>query len=250
MKKLFLLVLFGFVLFLGACDVQGIVDKYGKDSNEDDTNENSDNDSGTIVSDDHKAEDVTNIVKTLKDDKGFYIKYKAKSESSEDYGETSAETIAFGANKDIYYYAFGSEEHIFDASDKTKLVSYEKQEDGWTKEELVYAELGMSEEDGSQMMESYFLSVSIYMTMYQAYEATQMIKTTATIAGRSCDKYTTAAATLGAAYSFSMYIDKATGICLKWEAAGSSVEGSGSASFECLDFKTSYNITIPTNIVD
>ena len=242
MKKIFLVLLFGFIfLFLGACNLQNIANNIGGDGDGD-----GGSDDGTTLSEEHKSAEVENKVKELKDDKGFYIKYKVSSTSSD--SDDTEEILEYGANKDLYYYNVGYSEIVVDLSDKTKMVSYDKEEDGWYKTELVYAELGMTEADAKEMMESYFLAISGYMTMYQAYEGMKMTKTSGTVAGRSCDKYSQKDATIGAAVSYSFYIDKATGICLKWEVSGVSTEGSGSASFECLEFKTSYNVTVPTDI--
>ena len=89
------------------------------------------------------------------------------------------------------------------------------------------------------------MMINGFMTMYQAYEGMDAVKTSDTVAGRSCDKYTISYASLGVAVTYSFSIDKATGACLKWDISGASVDASGSVSFVCKEFKTNYKITLP-----
>ena len=66
-----------------------------------------------------------------------------------------------------------------------------------------------------------------------------------TVAGRSCERYKSSASAMGvAAYGVNFYIDKETGICLKYTidiAAGGSLSN---MTFECTEFKTS-GVSLP-----
>ncbi|MCL2615593.1 MAG: hypothetical protein FWD30_02210 [Dehalococcoidia bacterium] len=83
-----------------------------------------------------------------------------------------------------------------------------------------------------------------WMWYYDDYSSDMKKDGTQTIAGRNCDKYTYQIAGWGVAYKQVVCIDKQTGVCLKWAFDMASVQGSGSFSFECTEFKTS-GVTLP-----
>lgn len=67
-----------------------------------------------------------------------------------------------------------------------------------------------------------------------------------TVAGRDCEKYTQTATGYGSTFTAVFYVDKATGICMKFSYdVDSANEGqSFDLTFECLEFKTS-GVTFP-----
>ena len=249
MKKIFLVIVFAFcMLFLVGCNVSDLVDKYGDKDDENYTTENNENNgnnnqTSSAVSQDHKAEEVETKLQTLIDTNGLFLKYEYHSKDSD--GEEETGTIAFGADGDIYYIMTDDEEEAyFDFSDNTKLVSYRKYDGEWSKEEMIYNE-DFTKEQAEEITKAYSSMVTGFMTMYQAYEELDAVKTSDTVAGRACDKYTTVVATFGVSITYSFSLDKATGACLKWDISGFTTEGSGSVSFECKEFKTNFKITLP-----
>ncbi|MCR5422545.1 MAG: hypothetical protein K6E74_02800 [Bacilli bacterium] len=249
MKKIFVFVLFAFaMLFLVGCNVEDLVDKYaGQDGDSGDTNTNTDNnnnnnDDGSTVSDDHKAEEVEEKLQTLIDANGLFLRYEYHSKDND--GEEETGDIAFGADGEVYYILTGDDECYFDLSDDTKFVIYQKNEDEWTKQTIVYDEY-YTKDQAQEIANAYTMMVNGFMTMYQAYEGMDAVKTSDTVAGRACDKYTTAVSTIGVAVTYTFSIDRETGACLKWDISGVSTEGSGSMSFVCKEFKTNFKITLP-----
>ena len=77
-----------------------------------------------------------------------------------------------------------------------------------------------------------------YMTQYDG--ASGLNKTgSETVAGRSCDVYKGGAVGFGMAIGASYYIDKETGVCMKFTYDVATEGGMGSMTFECVEFKTS-----------
>lgn len=102
--------------------------------------------------------------------------------------------------------------------------------DGFSKTSLEYTE---SEID---LQSTVFLE---YMSSYNVYKSGLKKDGTATVAGKSCEKYTYNYSYPGhGTYKFSYWIDKASGVCLKyaWDVVVSG-EGSGGYTFECTEFK-------------
>ncbi len=251
MKKLFIFVVFTFcMLFLVGCNVNDLVDKYANSGdNSGDTGDNGGNSgdnggSSITTSDDHKAEDVSDKVNQMISTNGVFVKYEITSKSDGEDEETVV--IAFGAKDKVYYVNSGEEETYIDLSDDTKFVVYSKDEEGeWTKMSTPYDDEYFTKEQADEFAQAYLTLISSYMTQYQAFENLEATKSSETVAGRSCDKYTVKQATIGYSINYSFCIDKATGICMKWTVEGNSTEGSGYASFECKEFKTNYTITLP-----
>lgn len=248
MKKFLVFVLFTFaMLFLVGCNVSDLVDKYGDKDDENNTTENNENNgnnnqTSSTVSQDHKAEEVEEKIQALIDINGLFLKYEYHAEESD--GETATGAMAFGADGDIYYIMNDDEEAYFDFSDNTKLVSYRKYDGEWSKEEMNYNE-DFTREQAEEVTKAYASMVTGFMTMYQAYEELDTVKTSDTVAGRACDKYTTVVTTFGVSISYSFSLDKTTGVCLKWDVSGYSTEGNASVTFECKEFKTNFKITLP-----
>lgn len=237
MKKLILvlLLLLSFV-FLGACGM-------GQDVDDDNVDDNGNSGSDEVdPKKDHNTSDADNKFEQLRLANGFYIEFKYNASSSD--SEDQEETLVYAANHDLYYYKTTSDECIIDLSDDTKFTVYNKYEEGWECETTEYFE-GFGKEEASQLAGAYGQFFSSLFSMYEYMQSTGYTKSSATVAGRSCDKYTTKEGSAVAQVSYSFCIDKELGICLKWEVSGSSLEGSGMATFECTQFKTSYNIELP-----
>ena len=247
MKKIILILLMILSLSLfSACNVEDLVNQYlPKEAGED--GEGTQDDGGSSEDEvdptkDHSASEAENKFDQLRLKNGFYIEFNYKSNSTE--SEAQEETLVYAANHDVYYYKTTSDECIIDLSDDTKFTVYNKYEEGWECETTEYFE-GFGKEEASQLAGAYGVFFSSLFSMYEYMQSTGYTKTTATVAGRSCDKYTTKEGSVAAQVSYTFYIDKEMGICLKWEVSGSSLEGSGMATFECTQFATSYNIVLP-----
>lgn len=82
-------------------------------------------------------------------------------------------------------------------------------------------------------------------SMYDSVTEEDFVKTSDIIAVRSYDKYTTVVID-GILVKHTICVDKETGICLKWEVEAVTTSGSSFVRFECKEFKTNYDIAIPT----
>ena len=92
-----------------------------------------------------------------------------------------------------------------------------------------------------------------YLGAYSIATSGTGTKTSDTFLGRPCDKYVyrdAAASVYGSAsVSTEYWIDKQTGVCLKYSVSGSAITVDGaesaSVSYECTSFETSWNPTLP-----
>ena len=106
---------------------------------------------------------------------------------------------------------------------------------------------GYIQDDGSftqAQVESDMSLITEFMTQYVGDISGMKKEGTATVAGRSCDKYSFSGAGVGAAMRYFYYIDKETGVCLKWDYDASVGGENFSVTFECTEFKTS-GISLP-----
>jgi len=69
---------------------------------------------------------------------------------------------------------------------------------------------------------------------------------TETIAGRDCDKYAAEVPSGGGSLTVAYWIDKATGVCLKYDYISHSPGETQNLGFVALEFKTS-NVTLPSH---
>ena len=177
--------------------------------------------------------------------------------SDDDEGEYEAETYAYGAYGDIFYYCYGEEDEqmYFDLSSDDQFVLYQMEQDGfdyyWTKTIYYYDDLY----NKAQLKQVYGgMAVGIWgMLGYYAGLNGEGTKTTATMLNRTCDKYvmTQSVAVIGAAASISYecWIDQQTGVCLKYAISGSAVSTdgreSGSFAIEATEFNTNWRPQLP-----
>ena len=173
---------------------------------------------------------------------GIFVKLHVQTAAT---GEQSHSfDVALGIKNNVYYYLTEEDEYYFDFSNENYYVSYSKEDGVWTKEVgnyNAYVTKAMAE----QMAKAASAGIIGYMGWYSSLSG-GATKSTATVAGRNCDKYTLKDIAISASYSLEVCIDKATGICLKYAATGAVQGESASVSIECTEFNTSYTPVLPT----
>lgn len=87
-------------------------------------------------------------------------------------------------------------------------------------------------------------SVLTYMMFYSTYADDLNSDGSDTVCGRDCDKYVLNASEWGTAANIEFYIDKATGVCLKYTVDVSSGEAEGGFDYECIAFSLE-DVTLP-----
>ena len=169
----------------------------------------------------------------------YSITYElTSSDSDERYVTTFAQTSKGR------YISYGDGDVLYIMNSDNKYEMYSRNWEGiFEKDEYTNA---MTEEE----LEENFMYIAAtamikgYMMQYSDNIAGLKKSGSAKVAGRDCDKYTFGLSLFGVSMKYEYYIDKATGVCLKWywdAAAGGQSEG---YSFECIEFKTS-GVTLP-----
>ena len=229
MKKLLLVMTLGLSFALAGCGKveKNVSIKYDKNRNE-----------------------IIENYKKLKDDKGFYIKYKTEASDIEepDYYE-------YGSNKDLYMNSYYSI-YYTDLSDPTKSVSYGKNEDGgWHKDVVVYAEAEGFSKEGLEKQEITF-NLGFFITPFPAYDGEVYSKTTTKVCGRKADKYIynntyTNGDNNKEKETQILYYDQEYGICLGYIVEVKTYDDKGKVIDEyynrikCVSFKTNYDVVLP-----
>ena len=186
---------------------------------------------------------------------GIYVKLKITGQSDGEAAET--EYYAYGAKGEIYYFMYGEDEdQIYldlTAADSCTMYTCEKNNGNlaWSKTTTPYTS-EFNKETMKQQAEAMAAGVWSWFGYY-AGATGEGTKTTATMLGRTCDKYSIkqSAATWGAKgeVDCEYWIDQATGVCLKYSVSGSAVtkEGATSGSFamEATEFRTNWTPTLP-----
>ena len=197
----------------------------------------------------YKASDVETKLDTMRAADGYFIRYEVTENDTDEDGVSS---FAIGAKGKIYYIAYGDDQNYYDLTSDTQSVVYSKDGEGeWTKNVTEYNEY-YTKEMMEEVMDAYISAHSIWLTMYDSYTSSMedVKKSSATVAGRACDKYTFswAGATLGAAgaVSYSCCVDKATSACLKWEWHANVNGEKEDYVIECKEFNTDPTFTLPT----
>lgn len=211
------------------------------------------------IADDYNAEQTNQRVDALRAGDGYYFRYHidATGDAEDDDMVTD---IALGAKGDIYFVSLQGDDKYFDLGNEEYFVQYEKRGDGedayWVKI-ITYYDDNYTQANAKQSVEINMSFGADYMTYYGAfYEEDGMTKESAKVLGRDCDKYSWGIdMNLGiakAGYNYACYIDKTTGICLKWNFSvygnASALGGetaAGEVNFECKDFRTSYTPILP-----
>ena len=96
-------------------------------------------------------------------------------------------------------------------------------------------------------VEGYSTSFLNYMTIYEVAIGDMTADGSETVAGRLCDKYVFHAVSIAASIDIHYSIDKATGVCLRYETEAISGNDTGAFQFVCTVFKTS-NVEMPSHI--
>ena len=211
------------------------------------------------IADDYDYSMIESKLNELKTN-GIFVKLKVSSNDSED--GSSVDYYAYGAKGDVYYYSYGDEDDqtYVDVSNNDYIVAYTaSKENGtlvWSKDITYYSEYAgaLTKDQVKQSLLASGSGVWGWLGYYANTTTGNGTKTTDTFLGRSCDKYVftdgvvTFVGSVGLNYE--CWIDKATGVCLKYTASYSAIttEGSGSASvtIECTEFNTNWPATLPT----
>ena len=172
---------------------------------------------------------------------GYEITYQY---TSSDVASTSFATI--GANGAYNWYYTGEKEEGIAFEKYNGLTLYYVLKNGvWTYQYAYEYDANSSK---------YNMDLTSQFGMFlQAYEFEDNLKKAKTgiVAGRTCDVYSYSVnakgqiiqSLVGVDATWSYYIDKETGICLKFEVSGDDGTNKSSASFEVTEFKTNATLT-------
>ena len=103
-------------------------------------------------------------------------------------------------------------------------------------------ETGTPEQSNIENMAS---GITMYMTEYAGHGSSLQKSGSDTIAGRSCDKYTMDYTHPSAKYKYTYYIDKATGVGLKFTMDLTSAGEKMGYEYEATKFQTT-GVTLPS----
>lgn len=199
---------------------------------------------------DYQASAVAGQLDAMRLSDGYLIRYRATgTEVSNDFEE-----VTLGAKGNVYYVGLSDEEYYYDVSNAEYAVFYDKEEGGAWHKRVMYYGTYYTKEQALNAMQSYFNAHSAWLTYYQSFTSSMsnVTKSTGTVAGRNCDKFTFSAAALtGKGLStvsaqYTCYVDKATSICLKWEASATVDGKTESYGMECVEFNANPTFTLPT----
>ena len=200
------------------------------------------------IADDYNYAQIEAKINEMAGTNGVFVKVRVSSSSSGEADETYY--VAFGVNNHIYYYKTETTEAIYDLSDNTKGVVYEKNDAGTWDKDIYYYGTSFTKENMDAYANALSTGVFGWLGYYHYLGAGEGTKSDTTFLNRSCTKYSisTNYVGYGASYSQEVIIDKETGACLKYAASATAGGESGSVSIECTEFNTSWNPSIPTNI--
>lgn len=238
MKKLLPLLLAAFmILSLTSCDLSGLENLMGSDD-------------GERVELNYDYEQMQANLADIRQQQGLLIEMTVVAMETGEMPES--ERIAYAQTANSFYYCGDGTEIMFDFSDQSKCVTYEKQEDGtWIKYDTVYEESGLTREHMEQAASLYTTALTGYLGNYAQFAGQMMKVTEETVAGRECDKFTYSLMLLGYGVEYVFCVDRETGMCLKWEmSAAAGMEGSASVEYTCTAFETPYTVTFPADAVD
>ncbi len=228
MKKLLTIILSVLLLFtLVSCDT------------EDETE--------SLASLDYDSEKIQENMEKLIQEKGLYIELTVSGR--DENGVTTQSVIAYGETATAFYYKSDGVESITDFSNDAYAVFYDRQGDEkWEKQTFSYADLGLTKETFRKNYSTYTSILFSYFSQYSIYSGLEMNRSSDTVAGRDCDKFVYKTAVLGAEATYTFFVDKETGMCLKWEATADALgAGMATADFTCTEFKTDYTVQIPSS---
>jgi hypothetical protein len=152
--------------------------------------------------------------------------------------ETESMTVLLKKNEEGYYFnLYDGQEIMYLKEGDEYIVCMKDEENGPFKKIDGYT---MTEDDvkGSAEM------VLTYMSFYSDYIDDLSNDGEETVCGRSCDKYFFDASEMGVSSKVEFYIDKETGVCLKYSVDASADGESGGFKFECTEFSLE-NVELP-----
>lgn len=210
-------------------------------------------DGDASVSADYDYTKVQTNLDAMRAGQGFLIRYKGTTSGTE-ASDNDEGTMAYGAKGGIYYVASDEDETYYDMTNDAYIAVYDKNlgESGvyWTKE-INYYNADYTKEQAQTEMNAQISAASAWMTYYGVNALDGgMKKSGATVIGRSCDKYEWGVNMLMYKVNYACYIDKSTGICLKWTYDASAGGASAGVNFECEEFNTNPTFTLPTVSAD
>jgi hypothetical protein len=168
--------------------------------------------------------------------KGDYsIAYKITSK--ENNGESFEYTVKMMRTSEGYYVSMDKDTELLFIKNGDKYTMYVGDSENGLQP---YGDATLTEEDIKSQAQV-FLG---YMSNYNEFKDELKRDGSETIAGKSCEKYVYNYSAQGSQLKFEYFIDKETGVCMKFFIEGSNQEGSGQYTFECTEFKTS-GVTLP-----
>ena len=189
------------------------------DGNEDET--------ASGIASDYNVDLITQKLDALRTTSGLYVKLHITS--TED-GSVEEYDVIYAASGNVYYFRT-QEDEIYLEHGENSLTVYEKEDGVFTKSVINYG-AAFTKAQADAMADGYFAALGGYFGAYRAYATAvpgmTTVKSTATVAGRACDKYTVTAAAAGASASLEICIDRATGACLKLSGSASAADGNSS----------------------
>lgn len=191
---------------------------------------------------DYQASETNANIDAMRNENGIYLKY----EGVVDGEEKEDGTFVFAAKGDVFYYASNDEVTIYDLSNAEYSVEYHQANANaeWTATITYYDETttkATKEQEVRETAQAILTMATYYDEEESDDEVGGMKKETAELLGRECDKYSLSFSMGSLARgNTSVWIDKATGICLRWSANASALGQGGGVNFECKEFKESY----------
>lgn len=183
---------------------------------------------------------VTDTQKKLKDlsADGFEITVNFTSKDTDNVEETS--TIVFGMMDNIYWNIDEDGEGVafLISDDKDYAYGYSTYNDEW---EYNY-KMPLASDDLSTF-EMYF-GLSGWLYMGHEYDGSLKKSGTTTVAGRKCDVYKYSMNILIEKVEYTLAVDQATGVTMKYDLGAAAYGQSASAGFEVTSFKTN-NVKVP-----
>ncbi|MBO4535472.1 MAG: hypothetical protein J5755_05995, partial [Clostridia bacterium] len=197
---------------------------------------------------DYQASAIATRLDAMRQGNGYLLRFEVEAMEN-----LNASTITLAAKGDIYYVAVNDDECFYDASASDHMDYYEKRnaEAEWGKHTMAYSTY-YTREQALDSMKAYIESNSLWLSYYDGFGTSleEATKTSATLLGRACDKYTFTAAALGMNFNmvtahYECYVDKQTSICLKWHYSAIADGESASWTMECTEFNTNPTLTLP-----
>ena len=236
-----------FAVVLSSCGIKNTIDNLVNGGSAD---------NGVYPSADYDYTQIESNLNAMKQD-GVFVKIRVTGEDEQ--GQADSYDLAYGAKGEIYFFQYADDaddQFWLDLSNNDYFVEYEcrESENGtlvWTKE-ITHYNAQFTKESMKQIAEATVSGLWTYLGFYSSLTG-EGTKTTATFLNRSCDKYIVknGVVVLGASvgWTYECYIDKATGVCLKYTASAEANTADGhesaSVSLEATEFNTAWVPRLP-----